>query len=229
MPRKHYAKKATKRKPYRKVHRKRPRRRALVSNYVPSGMPTTRIAKLKYCQINALTSTSGILTEQLYSANNIYDPDVSGAGHQPMGHDQWAALFNHYVVLGSKITLKCCDSDSTVAPTHVGLYLSDGKTLSYTSGYQYAEARKGQNRLTAPGANKTLYMRAKFSAKKFYNVKDMKDNTDRLGAAVGASPGEQAFFHFWVQTIDASTNTIRYIAEIEYIVLFSEPKDLSTS
>lgn len=229
MPRKHYAKKATKRKPYRKVYRKRPRRRALVLNYVPSGMPTQRVAKLKYCQVNALTSTTGILNEQRFSANNIYDPDITGGGHQPMGHDQWLALFNHYVVLGSKITMKFCDSDNTVTPAHVGLYLSDGKTLSYSTGYEYIEARKGQYRMMVPNQGKALILRNKFSAKKFFNVKDVKDNTMRLGAAMGASPTEQAYYHIWFQTIDASTNTMRYIVEIEYIVLFSEPKDLSLS
>lgn len=228
MPRK-YAKRPTKRRPRKRAYKKRYTRRALVSNYVPSGMPTTRVAKLKYAQVMSVSSASGIIGEQRFSANNIYDPDVTGTGHQPMGHDQWAALFNHYVVLGSKITVNFCDSDSTTTPTHVGLYLSDGKTLSYTAGYEYIEARKGAFRLIVPNEGKRHRLVNKFSAKKFFNVKDVKDNLSRLGAATGASPTEQSFYHIWVQTLDSSTNTIRCVVEIEYIVLYSEPKDLSVS
>lgn len=218
------------RRPVRKVRRKRVYRgRKLVSNYVPSGMPTQRIAKLKYAQVMSVTSTTGVMGEQRFSANNIYDPDVTGTGHQPMGHDQWTALFNHYVVLGSKITVKFCDADASTTPTHVGLYLSDGKTLSYTTGYEFIEARKGTYRLMVPNEGRRHIMSNKFSAKKFYNVKDVKDNLNRLGAASGASPTEQAYYHIWIQTLDATTQSIRCVVEIDYIVLFSEPKDLTTS
>lgn len=227
MPRK-YAKKRQPRKT-RNYRRKGYKRRSLVSNYVPSGMPTQRIAKLKYAQTMSVTSNTGIIGEQRFSANNIYDPDVTGTGHQPMGHDQWTALFNHYVVLGSKITVNFCDSDASTTPTHVGLYLSDGKTLSYASGYEFIEARKGTYRLIVPNEGKRHRMVNKFSAKRFYSVRDVEDNLSRLGAVSGASPTEQAFYHIWCQTLDATTNTIRCVVEVEYIVLFSEPKDLSVS
>lgn len=218
-----------KRKVAKKRNYKRKGYRRLVSNYVPSGMPTTRIGKLKYAQVMSVTSTTGIMGEQRFSANNIFDPDVTGTGHQPMGHDQWAALFNHYVVLGSKITVNFCDADASTTPTHVGLYLSDGKTLSYTSGYEYIEARKGTYRLIVPNEGKNHRMVNRFSAKRFFNVKDVKDNLNRFGAASGASPTEQAYYHIWVQTLDTTSNTIRCVVEIEYIVLYSEPKDLAGS
>lgn len=190
-------------------------------------MPAQRIAYLRYSDTLSLTSTSGALAYNSFRANGIYDPDLTGIGHQPMGHDQWAALFNHYVVLGSKITIRACTDTAEADVIYTGVYLADGGTVPYSSVGEIKENKKGTVSMYAPQSGKNVYSVSKYSAKGYYNVKDVKDNLDRLGSTVNADPSEAAVFHLWIQAI--GTGSLQYLVVIDYIVLFSEPKELAQS
>lgn len=224
--------------PYRRRYRrKRPSRRRRrrykrsrqLTNYAPSGMPTQRIAKLRYAEQTTITSTSGVLDSIRFRANGIFDPNVDIGGHQPMGFDQWSTLFNHYVVLGSKLTMSIVPFDAGGGPCATGAYLTDGSTVPYTSASEFMEAKKGTVKLISPDQRKATYVVSKFSAKKFYNVKDVKDNVSRIGSPVSADPSDQAYYVIWVQNRDGSTSSYSVLVQIDYIVLFSEPKDLTQS
>lgn len=221
----------SRRKKYRRKRkpRKNYKRRKLTSNYVPSGMPTQRVAKLRYVEHISLQSILGNIATYVFSANDLYDPNHTGTGHQPMGFDQWATLFNHYTVLGSRCSVKAAFKANNVSASMVGMYLTDGKIAPYTDSDQFQEARKGQTRLLSSGQSQAVRISQNYSAKRFHNVKDVKDNISRLGAAVSTSPAEEAFFNIWCQTKDGATKNFTFIVEIDYIVSFSEPKDLTQS
>lgn len=207
------------------------RTRRLGSKYVPSGMPKQRVAKLRYVESISRTTTSGVLDNYVFRANSCFDPDFTGTGHQPMGFDQWSALFNHYTVLGSKISVTAqIVTNASTKPVIAGVYLSDGSGAPYTLFTEFAEAKKGRWRQMLPSIGEKSYkLVSKFSAKKFYGLKDVMDNQN-LRAAVTTNPGEDAFYHLWCQCADAaSTATVRYTIVIDYIVKFTEPKDLAQS
>lgn len=218
-----------KKRTYRKKKKSYRARKALTSNYVPSGMPVQRVAKLRYVEQITLQSVLGNIATYVFSANDVYDPNHTGTGHQPMGFDQWAILFNHYTVLGSRCSAKVAFQGSTVSTSMVGMYLTDGKISPYTDSDQFQEARKGTTRLLSSGQSQSVRIAQNYSAKKFHNVTDVKDNTGRLGASVSGSPTEEAFFNMWCQTKDGATKNFTFIVEIDYIVSFSEPKDLTQS
>lgn len=221
-----YRKPANKRVPYR-PYKKRYRKFKRMG--IPSGMPSQRITKLSYVQNTELTSNLGVITSKLFRANSAFNPSVSSGGHQPYGYDQWALLFNHYVVLGSKITVKVINSiPNGTSPSYMGCYLSDDITIPYTDAYQLMEAGKGSYRLNNPGNNRALTFGSKYSAKKFFNVTNVKDNY-RLGAPNNASPDEGAVYHIWFQTGNGSTSTVYLSVRMEFIVSWSEPIDLPTS
>lgn len=217
-----------KKRTYRKKRKPR-KRKALVSNYVPSGMPTQRVAKLRYVEQITLQSTLGLLASYVFSANDLFDPNHTGIGHQPMGFDQWAVLFNHYTVLGSRCQARVAFQANNVSTSMCGMYLTDGKLAPYNDSDQFQEARKGTTKLMSSGQSQAVRISQNYSAKRFHNVTDVKDNIARLGAPVGSSPTEEAFFNIWCQTKDGATKNFTFIVEIDYIVSFSEPKDLSQS
>lgn len=78
------------------------------------GFPNSIITKLRYCDTTVLTGTSGIKAGVVFAANGLYDPDVTNAGHQPMFFDQFAAIYDQYVVLGSKITVTVTNTTTTI-------------------------------------------------------------------------------------------------------------------
>jgi len=197
----------------------------------PSGMPTTRRAVLRYSDQISITSTAGVLGSYVFRSNSCHDPDYSSIGHQPMGWDQWKLLYNHYVVVGAKITCTVLSDTLGQSPFVCGVYLSDNVSLPYTSWYGYKEARKGTQKLFNGGAGNTHSQSvvSKFSAKKFYNIKDIKDNMDRLGALVDDNPSENAYFTIYYQQVNTVTDTKNILVTVDYIVDFSEPKNLAIS
>lgn len=221
MPRK-YKKKNAKKKNTTRVSGYNPRG-------TPSGMPRTRRAYLRYADNVSITSTSGTMGSHLFRSNSCYDPDYTSTGHQPMGWDQWFLLYNHYVVVGAKISVTCLSDNSADAPYAFGVYLTDSTTAPYTTWSGFREARQGSQRLITGGATTNKTCSTTFSAKKFYNVTDIKDNIDRLGALVNSDPTEGAYFVVYYQNITSYTDTTNFMVTIDYIVDFSEPKNLALS
>lgn len=224
MPRRYKTKKKSTRR------RKRPvRSMALQSNYVPSGMPIQRRAKLRYASSHQLTSTAGSMANHKFRANSIYDPDFTSTGHQPMGFDQWATLFNHYVVLGAKITCTFTNNSSATNPCVVGVYLSDDTVIPYSTTDGLIEAKKGQMKPFTADPSTSLSVVGKYSAKKFFNLVDVKDNLSRIGAPINNNPSDGTFWNVVMQARNAGTESINLQVLIEYIVEFSEPVDLTQS
>lgn len=221
--------------PYRRRRRRRYRKRrnypmSVPKMAVPNGIPTQTIAKLRYCDSIDMVSNSGTLGFQTFRANSIFDPDYTGLGHQPYPRDTWSQLYNHYVVLGSKITVIYGTSGDTQSNNQVvGVLLGDQNTAGYTDYTEFMEAGKGSYKVLSDQRN-AKYAVCKYSAKKFYQVANVSDNVDRLGAAMTTNPTEQAFFHLWCQSQNkSSTTNCPVTVQIDYIVKFSEPKLLSQS
>lgn len=103
--------KKTKRKPTKgmlKTGSKKPGKK-LFSHYNGADpFPPSQVVKMKYTETRVLTTgTSGIYgTEYAFRLNSIFDPNFTGTGHQPYGHDQMALLYNKYKVIGVYIDLE---------------------------------------------------------------------------------------------------------------------------
>lgn len=224
MPRK-YKKKTRKRAPPRRA------RRRAVPMGMQSGLPKVRRTSQRYVDTVSMSSTFGSMEVFRWRANGAWDPSYTGGGHQPMGWDQMAAQYNHYVVVGAKISAKWMRQDFNTDMV-CGVYLSDDATIPYPDYTGFVEARRGTHRSLGYGSDgKTPTVVSKFSAKKFFNITDIKDNFDRLGSLTNTTPGEQCIFNLWVQDLDPlhAVSASRFIVTIDYIIDWSEPKDLSQS
>lgn len=211
----------------RKRRRHSRRRYRLTAMRAPSGVPTQNVCKMRYVQRIAIAAGPAMVAH-LFRANSIFDPDLTGIGHQPMGHDQMVALYNHYTVLGSKITVAWGTHDPNTECV-CGVYLDSNGISGYSSYEGVIEARKGAYRLLTDNRN-AKYTTCKYSAKKFFQLADVMDNTDRIGAAVGNNPVEDVAFVVWGQPGNfTSSVTMEALVKIEYIVKFSEPKEITES
>lgn len=225
MPKTKKSKKTTKRRNYR-VGFPKP-----IPESSISGIPTPQTVRMIYNDNVALTSTLGIMSSHLFRCGSINDPDYSGIGHRPMGRDTYAALYNHYIVKSCRIRVRILDEagDTSVnPPAFVGLHLTDEKSPEYTSATAYIESNKGQVKLiNQTGGYPTLW--GSYSAKKFFNITDLKDNFDRLGAKFGSEPAEHAYFQIFIQALGTGTCSCRADVTIEYVVEVSEPKEVGQS
>lgn len=186
---------------------------------------------MKYAWYGSITSSSGALSYQSFRANSIFDPDQTGSGHQPSGHDQWAALYNNYVVVKSMMKVTIVPGFSQTVNAVCGTYLSPTTLLTSSTFEELIEQGKTSSRVVSPStANPPQYCYLYFDAKREFNLKDVKDNVARIGAAMSATPSEESFFKIWSQSSDHSTTSIiGALAEITYTVLMSEPAEVPQS
>lgn len=227
---------------YRARRAKKPRKamkaRAVVHRRVPRpvngrfGFPSTRVCRMRFCKYFFMASTLGSLGTYTFLANQIYRPDGATA-HDAQGFDQWKNFYNCYVVIGSKATLKIIGLDNTstgMTPAAVTLQLNDDATMA-TSYLQAAEQGGIAYRLVNGESDKQTSLRKGFSAKKFFNVAQVKDNFDRLGTSnFTTNVANQAYFIVGYQSMDGTSGSSAYaFMTVDYTVLFSEPKDLAQS
>lgn len=211
----------------RKSTKGRKRRSRLYSMAAPSGVATNRVVSMVYTAYKELTSDAfGSFESAEFRANGCHDPDVAVGGDQPMGWDQMKGFYDHYVVIGSKCTVVLAPLGGL--PVFGGVYLYDASSTPVESWQRVVEARKGSYMYFVTNRS-SKYVTSKYAPKKFFNVKDIKDNADRLGSQVDADPVEQARYKVWMQPATARAETVYAHVRLEYIVLFSEPKSLSRS
>lgn len=185
------------------------------------GFPNSIITTLRYCDVKTLTSTTSATTSTLFRANGIFDPDYTAGGHQPMFYDQWAAIYNYYTVLGSKIKVifKGTSDYSTV------VCLQGSSTTSLSSGVAtFLEQNNGVHTIVGPKTNQATVLTMTYSPNENMG-QDVKDDGSSM-TAVGADPsaGEGTYyFGILAATSDAaSTSTLDILVEIEYTVKFTE-------
>jgi len=76
-------------------------------------LPARMMVKLPYWDIVQIVNTPHTdgTADYVYCLNSLFDPDVTGGGHQPRGFDQWSALFGQYMVHGCKYEVRFYTSD----------------------------------------------------------------------------------------------------------------------
>lgn len=154
-----------------------------------------------------------------------------------MGFDQWSALYDQYVVIGAKltayITYQAQNESSGNPPMCVGVYLGDDASIPYADWRGLVESRRGTHRHITANQAAPVRVVGKFSCKRFFNIKDPRDALERVGALVSANPAETATWIIWGNTTGslapATGVQMNVSVIIDYIVQWSEPKDLSRS
>ncbi len=212
------------------------RRRNYVSRFVPSGIPASRVSRMRFVHSANLLSAGDTLVSTDISANSIYNPLLTSLNNkQPLGFDQMSTLFNRYMVVGSRArVIFNQQADTRVAwNCWVGVHLTDADQLvPYTNHEGYIEAKKGTYTQLISQRNQARTLYCNFSPKGWFNVTDLKDNAE-LGSVVTGNPEKQAQFHLWQQHINSETtsqrNEVQYTIIIDYMVLWSEPAEIARS
>lgn len=217
----------------------RRRRRPAPRRSLPlSGFPSRKIVRLRYAEnINLNATGTGTPVHHTFSANGMYDPNISGVGHQPMGFDQWLAIYDHYTVLGSKCTVRYIPTTATdFAPMAFGCMLTDDTTFPYTDLDAILESRAGGrnyrlgatlNSATSKGLSVTRF----FSAKKALGRPTVVGEEELKGSSI-TNPTEQSHFQVWCVNPTSAGNdppVCSFMVIIEYIAMLTERRELAQS
>lgn len=192
--------------------------------------PVSVTKKLRYSTTFAGSAASGAITStQVFRANDLFDPDFSGTGHQPMGFDQLMTWYNHFTVRSARIIVVCKNAN-TNSPT-VCLRI-DGDSSPLTVVDRIVEIggcvtddleAKGQY-----GANKRLVLSADIA--RLQGVKPGTICADaNLRGSVSASPVEVTYFHITMWDTIGATSAMEVDVILEQVATFYEPRDITES
>lgn len=163
----------------------------------------------------------GTAAAVVFSANGMYDPDITGTGHQPMGFDEYMNLYDHYTVVGSRARVDFINGGAQ--PYYAFLAVRDTSSTTADSrviienGYVDYGVINGS---TLDRAMVTLKQNVDIGD--FLGRRDPLSDSELKGTA-SSNPAEQVYYHIGVFAFnqeDASNCTFNVV--IEYDVVFHE-------
>lgn len=191
-----------------------------------TGFPKELRVRHRYVQHLTLSSVGGALTSNSFSCNGMFDPDMSGAGTQPLYFDQVASIYNHYTVLNSKITVEFAPFTNNTTGNIGGVFINDDATVSPADAATLCQQNSSSYGLMQTFTHPYKKVR-KWSAKE--NFGSALGDPNLQGSASANPTEQQAFTVFW-QNISAATNATAYcLVTIEYDAIWQELKDITTS
>lgn len=214
--RKTYKKKKTNKKKSAYSRRKYP-----MTRYLGNGIPDRVKVQLKYSDV--LTITTGVAGTGLhvFRGNSIYDPDVTSTGHQPLYHDNYAALYERYIVTSAKMDLLCVNHGATDSC----IVMCIASTEQYALGDINANATFEQpyavrsKLLSVASQNPSKLSMSMTSTKALGQYKTQYLADDINNASFGANPTREWFFNVAVLAMNgASSQPVRIQLLITYNV-----------
>lgn len=192
-----------------------------------SPIPQRKVVTLRYAESNvSLDPAAGIPADYFFRANDLYDPNYTGAGHQPLGFDQWMALYTKFSVLNSKITVKFSNgADATTADWICMLRRTTTPSSSTANEILESNAcswnlKERENVVTLVGG---------YSFKEEHKGLGLEDGT--IFGTNATSPTNEQYYH--VSVINASTGIdvtpLIACVVIEYETMFFDPRVLTSS
>jgi len=186
---------------------------------------------LPYTTVLLPTTTLGSLYTYQFRGNSVFDPDLTGAGSQPNGFDQWSAFYNSYVVLSSHIEVETIAASGYSAQTAIVPSYNTGVLTSSTdaAGARYACSKLS----TGSGNGMIVKLLSSMSTSQMFGIADRAVVDDDLYSAVVSTNPASAQTWYWTvyhQNV-SNTTTLSSCLRIRlvYDVKFFDPVQLNLS
>lgn len=176
---------------------------------------------MKFNSRTSVASVSGVAAVKVFSANGMYDPDITGVGHQPRGFDQLMALYDHYVVIASKITVWFQNDDASANAAIPFVAVLDRATAN-TDPRDYLESANVCYRAISENGDNCHCLVSQINPNKFLGRSKPMADPDLKGST-GSNPDEQVYFHVGAVGIQDTSVTVFINVVIEYTAILIEP------
>lgn len=202
-------------------------RTILIPKPVIGGFPHSVFTTLKYVQSGTLNpGVGGTNAVQVFRCNGMYDPDYTGAGHQPRGFDEWMAIYDHYYVKRAKIVVEFHNGDGSLEVMCGVAVRDDFPTETDPNDYHEQDSHGRMLGRVGSSHNHTIMTRYYNFSKQNYT----KYTDDENKGTATANPTEMGYFHLWCgQPWGGDSSNTYYTATIYYSALFTELKDMTQS
>ena len=193
--------------------------------------PKRKIAYIAYSDSFSLSyGIGGTAATHTFCVNDIFDPDLSGVGHQPLGRDQLADIYGRYQVLAATIRVDFVATASGSAGTAVcGIDCTDDPTAETNRDTLVERPRSVYKMLSdSDSGPATCQVWKKWTLWNDVGA-TAYNNQGNYGANTGVSPGHRQFFHVYASSPTGTAGACQAVIRINYRVMFTEPKPLTAS
>lgn len=220
----------------RRVDRKKPRN--MLQRRYKYRIPTapanrTRMYKLRYQQVNTLTSTAGNIASLVFRANDLYDPYQTGIGHQALYRDQLFAMYEHARVLAVAIKVTICTSGTTVGQSVWKVILQKATSGTTDTDTNLASERPGSQCRIVQGYSGLNMMKTYSTSDNYFGLRKGTTSTDSLfQQATGYSlTGDQSMWYIvYANDLTAAASSTCVInIELHQYTIFEEPLQVPSS
>lgn len=199
-----------------------------------STIPRKMTRKLVYCARFQRDPGAGTAASYFFSCNGLYDPDITGIGHQPMGFDQLMAFYDHYVVTGAKLTLTTMSQSTSLPAANQVVTIKIRDSVTGPPGDIAVPIEQGDCTYgvigSANGGSSQLTLQSSVNPAKFLGRRSALSDPNLKGSAA-ANPGEECFWQITCAALSSTDDPppLDFLVKIEYTAHFIEPKNLIQS
>lgn len=215
---------------YKKRAKLTPNSRAVIMRNPRYTAPAGVQVVLKYHARADLTAGLSSFQTVLYRGAGAFDPEFAVGGHQPLGYDEWAMMYQRYRVLSCKITADYSTGD--VSDDMIPFITATETSAGFANADTYIEqpfARKGRIIQTGGGPSGTrLIMNIRTA--QFEGDSGALFDKDYTGA-IGALPTRDWYYHVGVLNANPALSTAGAFASVvlEYTIRFYDRADMDRS
>jgi len=183
--------------------------------------PTVFPTKLRYTDFRAVVA-AGNQAIYVYRLNSVFDPDFTGAGAQPSGFDQLAALYGRYRVMAVDCNVKATgQTGASTGSALVVMAATDNSALSVAADTLSEQRYSRQGVCQVEGVAARLRALWHIGELLGYSDESMLANSN-VEAAITANPAFQQYLFIQAETTGA-TDTVEFDVELTYYVRFEVP------
>jgi len=189
-------------------------------------LPNRLSNKLTYCERVTVNLTAGGFGSFLFSVNGLYDPNLTGVGHQPLYFDQLMALYSHYAVSKSRIRVNVFSQ--VIYGMDMTIFIDDDSTISISNGSHARERKDASTVMVNSNLQTSPYLYKSWDCQKAFGTSPTAG--DHLQGNASNNPSEQQYY---VIVLDAGINGanagIEMDVRIDFDVEFNELASIAQS
>lgn len=216
--------------------------------------PQSMKTKVRYTERIEFTPTSTSVQQFQFLGNGIYDPNVTGTGHQPRGFDEFMDIYQKFTVLGSTCTVQfmyegydgpslkaaagnltqnrsSTDNVPALTPVSCGLHKGIETLASGTYTEQQEKDRTQWGYITGAGGE-ICTLTGKGTTREMFGKKYSIAAEGYSGESL-SDPDNKWYWEVWAGRVsdDYPQEQVKVVGNVvlQYDVVFTEPKTLGAS
>jgi len=196
------------------------------------GFPDSMTCNIRYNDTFLLSGSGSTAGRQVMSLNNLHDPDVTGFGHQPIAYDQFAGLYQNFVVLASRIDVvfspnTIANSVPAAGPFHVGISGNTNNAFSTAASDLVEQPRAVTTLIGREVGSSVNKLALTFTPKACLGVGPGDDTV--TGNTNGTAPSKQFYACVWSSDRNAQGGQVYATVTVTYKAKFFNLKNITPS